>query len=662
MTIRWYPPALSSVIVAVVLAAMGLFVAAPAPAHAETGGAIYVIDRDCCGTSAGAVIRVDPATGVQTVISFGQNFINPRDVVLGTNGLLYVLDQNCCFAGIGSGGVIQVNPSLPNGSNQTVISSGQNFRSPISVALDTNGMLYVTDVFCCGDLAAVIQVNPNLPNGLNQFIISSGIILSSPLDVVLGLDGQLYVVDSSGAIIRVNPTQPNGGNQTIVSSGQSFSQPTAAAFGADGKLYVADRAVGVIRVDLAQPSNANQTIVSTGQNFQAPVGIALAPDSKLYVIDAECCTDDHGAVIRVNQDGPVGNNQTIISSGQSFDIPVSLAVLPALSVANQTVTEGTGTVPPTVATVVLSPLSMLPLTVRFATAAGTATAGADFAPSSGTLIFQPGDTVKTVDLQVIGDALAEASEAFTITLQPPAGAGVTQGTATISVTDDDGTATLSLADVALHEGNSGTTTATFTASLSPASGQVVTVQYATSGGTATSDVDFVPTSGGLTFQPGETSKPISVPTTGDTAHEPDETFLVTLSNPTGGAVLGRPQATGVIQNDDRVVACTPRPRVVPSLAAGGGELRVRVEATPLNTQQNNTLQQMQFGTFQNALVTHNGQNVTSGQTLIIAPGTVFVDFTVQRVNAGQPTTVHLTVVDGCGAWPTFVGGGTSAGF
>jgi hypothetical protein len=122
------------------------------------------------------------------------------------------------------------------------------------------------------------------------------------------------------------------------------------------------------------------------------------------------------------------------------------------------------------------------------------------------------------------------------------------------------------------------------------------------------------------------------------------------------------QAIGVIRNDDAVVACTPRPRVTQTLAIGGGALHVHIESTPLNTPTNNLLREVRLGGFQNAAVTLNGQTVTSGQTVTIPANAVGVDLVVRRVAAGQPTTVPLTVVDGCGEWTTFVGGGAAAAF
>jgi hypothetical protein len=89
---------------------------------------------------------------------------------------------------------------------------------------------------------------------------------------------------------------------------------------------------------------------------------------------------------------------------------------------------------------------------------------------------------------------------------------------------------------------------------------------------------------------------------------------------------------------------------------------VHVASSPLNNQQPNALQQLKFGALQNAKVTYNGQQVNSNQTVTLPANATAADFTVERVTAGQPTTVPVTVVDGCGDWKTFVGGGASAGF
>ena len=108
---------------------------------------------------------------------------------------------------------------------------------------------------------------------------------------------------------------------------------------------------------------------------------------------------------------------------------------------------------------------------------------------------------------------------------------------------------LSVADITVDEGDSGRTLAVFTITLSRGSSRPVTVAYATRGGSATAGTDFVATSGTLTFAPGEHTRTVSVPVIGDTRREPDEQFILELSN-AQNARLGRAQAAATIRNDD----------------------------------------------------------------------------------------------------------------
>lgn len=110
--------------------------------------------------------------------------------------------------------------------------------------------------------------------------------------------------------------------------------------------------------------------------------------------------------------------------------------------------------------------------------------------------------------------------------------------------------TISINDVTQNEGNSGTTNFTFTVSLSAGSGQTVTVSYSTADGTATAPSDYTAIGATtLTFNPGETSKQLSVSVNGDTAIESDETFVVNLSNPVN-ATISDSQGVGTLTNDD----------------------------------------------------------------------------------------------------------------
>jgi ELWxxDGT repeat protein len=110
---------------------------------------------------------------------------------------------------------------------------------------------------------------------------------------------------------------------------------------------------------------------------------------------------------------------------------------------------------------------------------------------------------------------------------------------------------LSIDDLRIVEGNSGTTIARFTVTLSDQKGPV-TVDYATSDGTAVAGADYDSVSGTLTFGAGETSKTIDVAVRGDVIPENNETLFVTLRN-ASGATIEKPTGTAIIDDDDQLV-------------------------------------------------------------------------------------------------------------
>jgi hypothetical protein len=109
--------------------------------------------------------------------------------------------------------------------------------------------------------------------------------------------------------------------------------------------------------------------------------------------------------------------------------------------------------------------------------------------------------------------------------------------------------TLSINDVTVTEGNTGTTNATFTVTRSGDTSLLSTVNYATADDTATQPGDYASSSGTLTFNAGETTKTVTVSVNGDTLDEADETFLVNLSTPVG-ATISDGQGVGTITDDD----------------------------------------------------------------------------------------------------------------
>ena len=128
--------------------------------------------------------------------------------------------------------------------------------------------------------------------------------------------------------------------------------------------------------------------------------------------------------------------------------------------------------------------------------------------------------------------------------------------AALTITDDEAapplppSPSLSIGDASVDEGDSGSATMTFTVTLDPMAAETVTVGWATSDGTATAGTDYTAANGTLTFNAGETGKTVSVSVAGDNVDEPNETFTVTLSNASSGAVIGDGAATGTITDDD----------------------------------------------------------------------------------------------------------------
>jgi hypothetical protein len=256
------------------------------------------------------------------------------------------------------------------------------------------------------------------------------------------------------------------------------------------------------------------------------------------------------------------NNVTVtvsdgaLSGSASFIWTVTPTVVPSLTINDATVIEGnSGTVNATF-TITLSAASGLPVTVGYATANGTATAGADYnALSPGTLTFAPGETAKTLIVQVLGDTVDEDSETFLVNLSSPTNATLARVQGTGTITDNDAAPSLRISDVSVVEGDGGTSAATFTVTLSAVSERPVSVTYATANKTASAGSDYVAQSGSLLFAPGVTVQTIAVLVQGDTLTETNETFSVNLSGAVNASLA---DATGLatIVNDDAMPSLT----------------------------------------------------------------------------------------------------------
>ncbi len=227
---------------------------------------------------------------------------------------------------------------------------------------------------------------------------------------------------------------------------------------------------------------------------------------------------------------------------------------PRLSINDATVTEGDAGTVDAVFTVTCTGCTGTPVSVDyFTSAAWPAVAGVDLLLVSGAVILSAETPTQTIAVPVIGDTRTEGTETFSVFLSNASGGFIARGTGTGRILDNDAPPTLSIDDVSVPEGQSGTRTALFTVSLSGATSSAVSVAFATAPGSAGEGTDYVGASGTLTIDPSEglIQKTIAVTINGDTAPEGDETFFVNLSNPVG-ASLADNQGLGTIVNDEGV--------------------------------------------------------------------------------------------------------------
>ena len=432
-------------------------------------------------------------------------------------------------------------------------------------------------------------------------------------------------------------------------------------------------------------------------------------------------------------------------------------VLPSLAIADASITEGNSGTKVMNLTVTLSAAAAGPVTVAY----GTATAGSDYAATSGTLTFAAGETSKTVQVSITGDAAVEGNEAFTVNLSNATGATIADGSATATITNDDtapapggaslayrvssdwgagftaamtvtagagglngwtaefeapfaitniwnavivshvgnryvirnqdyngkvaaggetsfgfqasggpsgavtglvlngtptaATPSLSIADASLAEGASGTSDMRFTVTLSQASATPVTVNYATSDGTANAGSDYTAKTGSLTFAAGETSKTITVAVRGDTGVEANETLNLTLSG-AQGATIGDGSAIGTIRNDDTAPAGPTLSVANASAAEGAGSLVFTVTLSQAST----TPVSVNFATANGSATAGSDYTARSG-TLTFAAGETSktVSVAVTRDSAMEADETLSLILSGPGG--AAIGRGTATG-
>jgi len=256
----------------------------------EAGGGLVVADMGTPDQKDGAVIRVDPVTGRQSLVSGrgvgGDNFYDPSGVAIGPGGVLYVLDT---LAGTNSGAVIRVDP---NTGAQQVIASNITlvdlFDLPFGIAVDSDGSIVVVNralggalpIDCLIPTGSVIRIYPDM-HGESITAIDR---LSRPLGVAIDTDRSILVANECGTpggngLVRVrNGLQSQAASNTdqdVLRTPERVALTPAGDYLVTDYNFGPDRDGGIVKV--ARGTQA-QSVVSTDTLFNHPLGIAVVPN------------------------------------------------------------------------------------------------------------------------------------------------------------------------------------------------------------------------------------------------------------------------------------------------------------------------------------------------------------------------------------------------
>ena len=305
-----------------------------------------------------------------------------------------------------------------------------------------------------------------------------------------------------------------------------------------------------------------------GSDYIAAAGSVTIPEGVMETNLAFTITGDDGIeasetfrLVVTNVVGPPAQDAEGVCTITNDDAR-TLSITPSVTVNP----EGNSGIDTTaVFTVTLSQAIGTAVTFRYDTVNGTAVAPGDYeAVSAGMGTITPGTTQTNFSFAIHGDNASEGiSESFTVVLSDPS-ANATLGTATGTcvIADDDGLTLISLADRAVTEGDTGSSTAHFVVSISKSSLDEVSFNYRTADGTATvANGDYTAATGTASIPAGALQTTVDVAVAGDYWLEPNESFELQVYNLANADPLDT-NSVCTIQNDDYIFVWTG--------AAGGG--------------------------------------------------------------------------------------------
>jgi hypothetical protein len=311
----------------------------------------------------------------------------------------------------------------------------------------------------------------------------------------------------------------------------------------------------------------------------------------------------------------------LLNDGDWDDLPPPPPPTPTLAIDNAAVTEGnTGAVSATFTVSLSAPINV-PVTVSYSTADSSATAGSDYQAASGTLTFAPGETTKTITVLVNGDRLGESHESYSVRLTNATAATIAQDWGNGTIFDDE--PWISISDVTVTEGNTGSVNATFTVTLSFAYDADVTAHCGTADGSATADSDYTAGSGVVTIPAGQTSATVPIAVLGDRLGEPTESFAVNLSG-VSNAYIADGQGVGAILDDEPRISITNVTK-----KEGNGKKTTLFTFTVTLSAAYDQAVTMSYSTVNGTATTGDGDYLAKTGTLTFAPGQTTKTITIE---------------------------------
>lgn len=415
-----------------------------------------------------------------------------------------------------------------------------------------------------------------------------------------------------------------------------------------------DAGTATITVELSAPAAGDVTVTAAtsdgtaeaGSDYEAVNELVTIPTGQesatfdVTIIDDP--TDEDIETVSLALSNPTGPATLGTPSSATLTITDNdLEPNVRFSTDNYPVNEGDGS---RMITVQLSEASGREVTVDYTTGDGTATTGEDYTTTAGTLRFVPGDTSETFTVPIIDDNVFERfDESINLALSGANNATIgSPGTARILIRDNDTKANVQFSR-SNYDVNEGDDFATISVVLSRPVGELVSINYATSDGTATAGADYTARNNTLTFPSGVITRTFTVPITDDLIDENNETVNLSLSSPQPSAALNLgPRSSSILNIIDNDGATEIQfASATYSVTESAGTATINVVRSGLSAFE----VRVNYATTGGSATAGQDYTATSG-TLVFGPNETSKSFEVPIIADGinePPETVNLAL-------------------